>query len=806
MLKNLLFAVLIFSFILPTFGQEKFSVSGTVTDASNGETIVGANVIVKELNQGVPTNVYGFYSLTLPKGTYVISYSFIGYQTTEKNVVLDKNTTINIEMQSGVIEGPTVVIEGEKSKNTESTEMGRAKLEVESIKKLPALLGEVDILKTIQYLPGIQSAGEGNSGFYVRGGGPDQNLILLDNATIYNASHLFGFFSVFNADAVKNVEVIKGGMPASYGGRVSSVLDITLKEGNKKEYVFEGGIGLISSRFTAQGPIKKGVSSFIVSGRRTYIDVLARPLIEGNANFAGSGYYFFDLNAKFNHRFSDKDQIFASGYFGRDIFSFNSSQIGFGVEIPWGNSMASVRWNHLFNDQLFMNTNVTYSQYNFAFNGSQDDFKFSLKSGIEDWSGKVQLSWYPNLKHEIKGGVDYVYHTFSPSQASAQSEDVVFDLGENMLTYSHETAVYIQDEITVTDVLKINAGLRYSSFAHVGPFTRFLEDPNQSDFSQTQPKETIVYNRGELVKFYGGFEPRLSARYTLNERSSLKAGFSQNYQYVHLASLTPTSLPGDVWLPSSDVVNPQFGRQYSIGYFRNFLNDKWETSVELYYKDMDNLVEYEEGASPENTLNNNADNQLVFGSGYSYGAEFFIKKSVGDLNGWVGYTWSKTMRLFEDLNNGNEYPSRFDRRHDLSLVLSYKLSDKWEFGGVFVYGTGSSITLPVSRYFYEGQVVDVYGDRNGFRMAPYHRVDFAATLTPKNSKENIDPETGEKISTTRRFKSSWVFSVYNLYNRQNPYFIYFGNDGNLSEGNLEIKAFQVSLFPILPSVTWNFRF
>ncbi len=787
-------------------GQATYTLSGTVTDKADGETLVGANVIVEELNSGIPTNIYGFYSLTLPQGEYSISYSFIGYQKVTKKVVLDQDKTINIELGNGVIEGPTVIIRGEKSANTESTDMGRTSIEVESIKKLPALLGEVDILKTIQYLPGIQSAGEGNSGFYVRGGGPDQNLILLDNATIYNASHLFGFFSVFNADAVKNVEVIKGGMPASFGGRVSSVLDITLKEGNKKKYEFEGGIGLISSRFTAQGPIKKDTSSFIISGRRTYVDVLARPFINDESNFSGSGYYFFDLNAKVNHRFSDKDQIYLSGYYGRDVFSFQSAQVGFGAEIPWGNAMASLRWNHLFNDKLFMNTNITYSNYDFAFNGSQDEFSFSLKSGIEDWSGKVQLSWYPNLKHEIKGGVDYVFHAFSPSQASAQSDDTVFDLGGDMITYSHETAVYIQDDFSVSKDLKVNLGLRYSSFAHVGPFTRYIENENDSPFTQLEPKETIEYGRGDLIKWYGGFEPRLSARYTLNERSSIKAGFAQNYQYVHLASLTPTSLPTDVWLPSSDVVNPQFGRQYSIGYFRNFDNDTWETSVEIYYKDMDNLVEYEEGAQPENNLNNNTDNQLIFGSGYSYGAEFFVKKAMGDLNGWVGYTWSKTMRLFEDLNDGNEYPSRFDRRHDLSLVLSYKINEKWELGGVFIYGTGSAITLPVERYFYEGRIVDVYGERNSFRMAAYHRADIAATLTPKNARISIDPETGNEIRTPRRFTSSWVFSVYNLYNRQNPYFIYFGNEGNLNEGSLEIKAFQVSLFPILPSVTWNFRF
>lgn len=786
--------------------QKNRSVSGTVTDAATGESILGANIVVKELGRGVATNLYGFYSLSLPAGDYTLLYSFIGYATVERSISLTEDLTINIELGLQVIEGPEVVIVGEKSANTESTDMGRVGLEVETIKALPALLGEVDILKTLQFLPGVQSAGEGNSGFYVRGGGPDQNLILLDNATIYNASHLFGFFSVFNADAVKNIELIKGGMPAAFGGRISSVLDISLKEGNNKEHTFEGGIGLISSRLTAQGPLKKGVSSYIISARRTYIDVLVRPFVNPESNFAGSGYYFYDLNAKVNYTLGDKDRLFLSGYFGRDVFGFQSSNVGFSAEIPWGNAMGSLRWNHIFNDKLFMNVNATYSNYDFAFIGSQEDFEFSLNSGIEDYSGKVQFSWYPNLRHTVTSGVDYVYHIFSPSQATARSGETEFDLGGEMLNFSHEAAFYIQDEFDVSSNLKINAGLRYSLFAHVGPFTRFVVDENQDAFSAVAGRQTIEYGDGELVKYYGGWEPRLSARYRINERSSVKAGYSKNYQYVHLASLSPTSLPTDVWLPSTDRVQPQVGVQYAVGYFRDLFDNEYEGSVELYYKDMDNLVEYAEGAQPENNINNNTDNQLVFGSGYSYGAEFFLKKTQGDLTGWVGYTWSKTMRIFEDLNLGREFPSRFDRRHDLSVVLSYKLNERWEFGGAFVYATGNAITLPVERFIYEGQIVDIYDERNAYRMAPFHRADVSATLNPKKSKGKTDIDTGEVISKEKRFGSYWTFSIYNLYNRQNPYFIYFGNTGDLAAGTLQLTAYQVSLFPILPSVTWNFRF
>lgn len=806
MLRKIALVLALMTSFYAVEAQQKYTISGTVTDASTGESILAANVAIKEIGKGVATNLYGFYSISLPAGTYTVLYSFIGFETFERSVNLSSDTSINVELKSQVIATDVVEIVGEKSANTESTDMGRVGLEIESIKKLPALLGEVDVLKAIQFLPGVQSAGEGNSGFYVRGGGPDQNLILLDNATIYNASHLFGFFSVFNADAVKNIDLIKGGMPASFGGRISSVLDISLKEGNNKEHTFEGGIGLIASRFTVQGPIKKGVSSYIVSARRTYIDVLAQPFVNPESAFAGSGYFFYDLNAKLNYTLSDKDRLFVSGYFGRDVFGFQSSTVGFGAEIPWGNAMGSIRWNHLFSDKLFMNVNASYSNYDFSFIGRQEDFEFSLNSGIEDWSGKVQFSLYPNLRHQIKWGVDYVYHTFSPSQVTASSGDTDFDLGGENTTFSHEFAFYIQDEFDITSDLKVNAGLRYSGFAHVGPFTRFVIDETQDNFAAVSGRETIVYNSGELVKYYGGLEPRLSLRYRIDEKSSVKAGYSKNYQYVHLASLSPTSLPTDVWLPSTDRVQPQSGVQYAVGYFRDIADATYEASVEIYYKDMQNLVEYAEGSQPENNINNNPDNQLVFGRGYTYGAEFFFKKAKGNLNGWIGYTWSKNMRLFDDLNLGREFPAQFDRRHDLSIVANYRLNERWEFGAAFVYATGNAITLPVQRYFYEGRVIDVFDERNSFRMAAFHRADISATLYPKKMKMKKNKETGERVETERKFNSNWTFSIYNLYNRMNPYFIYFGNSGEIASGTLQLDAYQVSLFPILPSVTWNFNF
>ncbi len=803
--KHLPAALLLLFISISSFSQNRYTISGEVRDAATGETTIGALVVAKEVNKGQAANVYGFYSLTLDEGSYTVEVSMIGYATQTFNLVLNKSIVLNVELNEQRATTQEVVIDADKSRNTQSTDLGKIDLEVEAIKKLPVLLGEVDILKTITLLPGVRSSGEGNAGFYVRGGGVDQNLILLDNATVYNASHLFGFFSVFNADAVKNLELTKGGVPANFGGRLASVLDIALKEGNNKEYHAQGGIGTIASRFTVEGPLKKNVSSFIISGRRTYIDVLLKPLIKPESNFAGSGYYFYDLNAKFNYRISPKDQLFVSGYFGRDVFSFSSKQTNFTTRIPWGNATATVRWNRIVNPKLFMNAIATFTDYRFAFEGGQEEFEFKLNSGIQDYGAKVQWNYFPNFNHSIKWGAEYVRHDFMPNSAYARSGDTEFDLGPKVHLLSHEISAYALDEFDITEKFRVNVGLRMSHFIHVGPFTRYIE-PEDTGVGTPPPAQEVKYERGEKIQDYTGLEPRLNLRYTLNKVSSLKAGFMRNFQYIHLTSLSPTSLPTDVWLPSTDVTKPQIGVQYSAGYFRNLYDDKWESSVEVYYKTMENQSEYEEGAAPEQTVGGNIDNLLVFGKGWSYGAEFFLKKRVGRINGWVGYTWSKTMREFVDINNGDPFPTRWDRRHDMSFVMNYKLNKRWDFGFVFVYATGQPITLPAERYFYETNIVDVYGDRNAFRMAPYHRADISATLNGKETRKAIDLETGNEIQKPKRIKSSWNFSVYNLYNRRNPYFIYFGNDGQLASGTVQVKAYQVSLFPILPSVTWNFEF
>lgn len=799
-LLQFLLPIFILFFGVSVFAQDKYTLSGYVSDASTGEQLMGANVFVKETLQGVATNTNGFYSLKIIKGEYTLVASYLGYDNHEYKIVFGSETSIRHNIQLAVRTLKEVEITGDLERNTNSVQMSEIEMEMQEVKKIPAFLGEVDILKTIQLLPGVQSAGEGNTGFYVRGGGPDQNLIILDDATVYNASHLFGFFSVFNADAIKNVNLIKGGIPAEYGGRLASVLDISMKEGNNKKFEGEGGIGLIASRLTLQGPIVKDKGSFIVSGRRTYIDVLSKPFIPKESAFSGSGYYFYDLNAKLNYRFSDKDQLFLSGYFGRDVFTFKSNAADVTFNILWGNGIASARWTHLFNDNLFMKVVASYSQYNFEFGGEQGDFNIKLFSKIRDYNGKVIFNYYPSVRHKVKFGAEYVHHLFTPNNATATQGATEFDLGAEQQFFGHEFAAFIQDEFDVTDAFAIHAGLRVSGFQHAGPFTRYLVN------ELGEKTDTLQYNRGDNIRTYGGLEPRISMRYKFNSRQSIKAAFTQNYQYVHLVSISAVSLPTDVWLPSTSIVEPQLGRQYNVGYFRNFASNKYEASVEVYYKTMDNLVEYKEGVNPEAGIGNNEDNLLTFGSGQSYGIELFVKKRFGKTTGWIGYTLSKTDRIFEDINNGERYPAKFDRRHDLSVVLVHEFNDRWQVSGTFVYATGNAITLPQGRYFLENQLVSIYGQRNDFRMAPYHRVDLAATYSFKKEKQREDPKTGELVWKPKRIQSSLTLSVYNLYSRMNPYFIYFDTSGTFSNGTFKLSAKQVSLFPILPSLTWNFNF
>ncbi|MBK6445422.1 MAG: TonB-dependent receptor [Bacteroidetes bacterium] len=771
-----------------TLLAQSHTVSGFVKEDETGESLLGTNVYLKENLKGTSTNQYGFYSITVPEGKYTLVVSYLGFVTQEFPIELTKDLRINVNLKSTAIESKEVTISAERDdRNVESIDMGKDKIEVEKIKQLPAFMGEVDILKTIQLLPGVQSAGEGNSGFYVRGGGPDQNLILLDEANVYNASHLFGFFSVFNADAVQNITLTKGGMPANYGGRLASVLDIQMKEGNNKKFSAEGGIGFVSSRLTIQGPIKKDTGSFIISGRRTFIDLFfGPPFVKKSSNIYGNKYYFYDLNAKVNYRLSDRDRLFISGYFGRDVFRYKSPDSDFFVRVPWGNTTATLRWNHLFNNKLFMNTSLIYTDYQFEFEGGQDAFSFKLFSGITDYNLKSDINWLPNVRHNVKFGGQYIFHVFVPSNASAKSGDIVFDLGKILRNYAHDGSIYINDEFDLSKTIKLNGGLRYTLFQQIGPFDRFVRSPINGNVT-----DTLHYDAGENVKTYSHVEPRISGRLSLSPKSSLKASYTQNYQYIHLASLSGISLPTDTWIPSTDKVKPQFGTQYALGYFRNFKNNTYETSLEVYYKEMKNQVEYEEGFLPENTVNDNIDNNFVYGKGWSYGAELFLKKAKGNFSGWIGYTIAWTKRQFDDLNQGKTFYAKYDRRHDVSVVMTYELGNRWVFGATWIYATGNLNTFPQRLYVLSnGNVVEDYGgQRNNYRLPSYHRLDISATIKSKPGK---------------KFESSWNFSIFNVYNRYNPYIIYF--DKKFEENSIEIQAKQISLFPMIPSVTYNFKF
>ena len=778
-----------------TYAQ-KYTISGYIKDKATGEELLGANVIVKNNSAlgGTSTNAYGFYSLSLPTGTYEILFSFIGYLDQTKTVVLTSNHTINIDLAVDAVITQEVEVNAERQQNIEDSRVSVQRIKVETVKTLPQFMGEADVLKTLQLLPGIQAAGDGNASFYVRGGGPDQNLILLDEATIYNASHLLGFFSVFNADAIKDMEIYKGGMPAQYGGRISSVLDMSMKNGNMKNFEFEGGIGTTSSRLTVQGPIVKDKCSFLLSGRRTYIDVLIKPFTKKESLMRSSGYYFYDLNLKLNYRFSDKDRLFISGYYGKDVFKFAAKDAGFGMSIPWGNGMVNMRWNHVFSSKIFANTTFVFCDYKFStkvdlaedgFTGS--GFFLQLDSGIRDFNAKQDFTWIANPKHTVKFGLYYTYHIFSPNSITASMGDMNLTPDQKKKQYAHESAAYIGDDYKINSIVTLYAGFRFANFVQVGPFTRYIKDDN---FLTTI--DSVPYGKGKAVANYFSYEPRASIKVSLWKNAAMKASFMQNQQFIHLACLSASTLPTDLWVPSSDRVKPQKGRQYVLGLFQNLWKDKLELSVEGYYKKLFNLIEYADGAMPgDEVVKDNADNYFIFGDGYSYGAEFFIKKNSGRWNGWIGYTLSWTNRIFPEINNGKEFPAKYDRRHDISFTGTYNFNEQWSVSAIFVYATGNTTTLPIAQYMVDGELTSEYGERNSYRMEAYHRLDLSCTYN---------------IKTRKKWESSLNLSIYNVYNHKNPFFIFFTHEGNVADGDFVTKAKQVSLFPILPSITWNFKF
>jgi CarboxypepD_reg-like domain/TonB dependent receptor/TonB-dependent Receptor Plug Domain len=759
---------------LPLFSQTKYSISGTVIDKNSGETLIGATVtLVERPRSGTSSNAYGFYSVSAPPGSYSMIVSFTGYLSDSVKIVLNRNILLPVELSTDHTELQEVVVSTEKKDdNVTKPLMGVQKLSMNEIKNIPVLFGEKDILKTIQLLPGIKSAGDGNSGFYVRGGAADQNLILLDEATVYNASHLLGFFSTFNSDAIKDVTVYKGGMPAEYGGRLSSVVDVRMNDGNNRNYLVSGGIGLIASRLNVEGPIIKDEGSFIVSARRTYADLFLKLSRDTTVN--RNKLYFYDLNAKANYKIDKNNRIYLSGYFGRDVLGFSNL---FGIQ--WGNSTATARWNHIFHSRLFSNTSLIYSNYNYLINVNSSSNNINITSKIEDFSLKEDLQYYANSENKINFGFNIIHHTISPgiADASAGSSFNSFSLQKK---YSLESALYISHEWSPLAKLQIDYGLRLTDFSVFGPGNFYTYDQNGNIIN------TSTYSSGQIVKTYFNPEPRFSSSYLLNSISSLKISYTRNIQNLHLLSNSNSSNPTDLWIPSSNNVKPEIADQESVGYYRNFNDNKYEFSSEVYYKTMQNQIDYKNGA--QLVANENVESQLLFGKGRAYGWELFFKKKYGKLTGWVGYTLSRTELKIDGINNGKWYPARQDITHDISVVGIYQVSKKWTFSATWVYSTGNAVTFPNGKYDVNGQIVFYYTQRNAYRMPPYHRLDLGATLLTRK---------------TKKTERSWTFSIYNAYDRANPYFIQFQQDPNDAS---RTQAVQYSLFKIIPSVTYNFKF
>ncbi len=746
--------------------------------------VENANVMVSPGRNGTFTDKQGFFKLSLDEGSYIVVISHIAYQNKSLHIQLTSDRKLTVYLPAKNMD-QEVIIRGYRSDhNIRSSDIGLVEIQTKDIASLPVLFGEVEPLKSIALQPGIRTVSEGNTGVVVRGGGPGQNLMLYDNTPVYNPAHLAGFFSVFNPDAVDKTSVYKSGIPAYYGGRLSSVIMVNSDEGNRDSLAGKAGIGLISSKLHLSGPLsKKG--SFSFSARRSYFDLL-KPFFRDffSAQSVGiriTDYFFYDINGSLRYQMSPKDRIKLSFYHGSDQYLYRYSKND-RTDVRWGNSLAKLKWLHIFNEHAWLENHVFLTNYAFDFLTVQNIYEFNLNSGVFDYGGKSVLNVLLG-KNKIKLGGEVIRHRFSPTQMDAVVEGFELDFMELGDLYSDEMAWFVHDEFSVFDRWKINAGLRYSYYRHIGPFERFEKE------EAGLIRDTISYSPGETIRDFHILEPRLSLRYLLNPRSSVKASFSKNNQSVHLATMPSVSMPTDMWLPSSAFIKPAEAFHYSVGYYRNFKQDLIESSIEVYYKEMDHLVEFKRGLL-NSAFAQTLYDDIVQGKGHSYGMELFVQKTRGRLSGWLGYTLSRTERLFDELNNGNPYVSTYDRTHDLSLVAAYQLNEYWRLGATFVWSTGKAITLPENIYVVQEQLISEYGPRNGYRLPDYHRMDLSATYTRKK----------------RKYESSWSFSVYNVYSRANPFYLYFETEGSIEQHNVKMTPLQVALFPIIPAVSYSISF
>ena len=759
-----------------SFDATSYTVSGHVTDAETGEELIGASVYVKELGTGTVSNQYGFYSISLTEGNFTLGYSYVGYKTVEKTFNFKSNLNFDVELVPDAKFIDEVVVSAErKNSNVSSLETGTIKLPIQSIRKIPALMGEVDVIKAIQLLPGVQSTSEGSSGYSVRGGSMDQNLVLLDEATVYNASHFIGFFSVFNNDAIKDVKLYKGDIPASSGGRLASLLDVRMKEGNTKQFSAKGGIGIISSRLTLEGPVLDENTSFLLAGRRTYADIFLP--FASNEDIQDNKIHFYDLNMKVNHIINENNRIFISGYFGRDVFENIFAGMNF------GNKTFSMRWNHLFSPKFFSNFSLIYSLYDYKlFTPEDQPSAFEWKSNLKDHSIKSDFIYYANPLTTYKFGYVLTYHNLNPGLARGLGTENLFSEYKLPENYALEHGMYFQSEEKIAYRLSIKYGLRLSIFQNFGDATVYNYDENYNSTDST------IYAKGEFFNTYAGLEPRLGLNYSFNDENSLKASYSRTRQYLQLAQNSTAGTPLDIWFPSSPNVKPQLSDQVSIGYFRNFRQNTIETSVEAYYKKMRNTIDFKDHANL--LLNPKLEGELRFGEAESYGLEFMINITEKKFNGWISYTLSRTERIIEGINDGHAYFAPYDKPHDIAIVLNYQLTDRLLIGSNWIYSSGLPYTFPTGRYEILGQIVPVYSDRNSFRYPDYHRMDLSITLTGKER-------------PGKRFNGEWNLSVYNLYNRKNAWAINFVEDENNPNVTYAEKTY---LFSVIPALTYNFSF